>query len=109
MLCYISLMCQNHTFPLYNRSNVLQLIFPYKFQHLYLVINIHQKLPIPNKESTLITKESSYPKRQKLEHLLSLQISMYSLTKIRIRQFWGFCILPWIKMLNYTSNSTKLS
>ena len=22
---------------------------------------------------------------------------------------WGFCIIPWIKMLNYTSISTKLS
>ena len=24
-------------------------------------------------------------------------------------KLWGFCIIPWIKMLNYTSISTKLS
>ena len=24
-------------------------------------------------------------------------------------EFWGFCIIPWIKMLNYPSISTKLS
>ena len=25
------------------------------------------------------------------------------------KEIWGFCIIPWIKMLNYTSISTKLS
>ena len=26
-----------------------------------------------------------------------------------MEKFWGFCIIPWIKMLNYPSISTKLS
>lgn len=26
-----------------------------------------------------------------------------------IKKLWGFCIIPWIKMLNYPSISTKLS
>ena len=31
------------------------------------------------------------------------------LDKLVMANYWGFCIIPWIKMLNYPSISTKLS